>query len=520
MKDCLQDCNENHATCAKLRQQLLVYRRPKYLLDLGSVHDGQICIIDTKGTRRDDVKYAILSYCWGGKQTCKTTSKNLSQRLRGFPLADLPETIRDAVNVTQTLGLGYLWVDALCIQQDIQRHLIQRELDAMPEFYATAAVVISAACAPHSDAGFLKDRDLRYHEYELPLTVMDEGWSVAGRIRLFERSSQKKREPIDMRVWTEPEKNNALCSFRFESERVAWRCRQTADADSDVDLLPPYADFINACSFDGSMFPSMLPTTPDANDEGNMRQYLQHVRDFSARQCESFGDRLVAFETSARSMATAMGWEESQYKAGLWLKDMQRELQWCRDVDGRNGSADWLRPSTTLVPSWSWASVPSAITWNDLNDLDWGRSYTLRVIKCDVELQSSSRPFSGVKGGSLLVEGYALNVFWDGQEFVHRVRFGGRKRTSSRAREQIASNSTGVPSHVQGGNMGNRTQKRGSPIRSDQLVPLEACGLSISAVWDSLLPPASQDVTCLEILDADGFSSGVILHYIGSGRFQ
>jgi hypothetical protein len=159
----------------------------------------------------------------------------------------------------------------------------------------------------------------------------------------------------------------------------------------------------------------MLSPTPTPGDyEGSLREYVQRVSDFSARKWTRFDDRLVAFERTAMYMAKAMGWDASQYKAGLWMKDMQRGLLWCRDGYDNDNSAGNPPADATSVPSWSWASIPSAIIWDDLNCLDWGRCYTLEVLKCEVRLQPL-RPYAGVKRGSLFVKGYALEVFWNGQ---------------------------------------------------------------------------------------------------------
>ncbi|KAH7304632.1 hypothetical protein BKA65DRAFT_560393 [Rhexocercosporidium sp. MPI-PUGE-AT-0058] len=100
----------------------------------------------------------------------------------------------------------------------------------MPEFYAWAAVIISAACAAHSDAGFSGPRDPLYREYELPITLTNEG-------------NTKKDQVVD----------------------------------------------------------------------------------YSARRAESLDDKLVAFERTAKHIAVAIGWDPSQYKAGLWMKDMLRQ---------------------------------------------------------------------------------------------------------------------------------------------------------------------------------------------------
>ena len=67
-------------------------------------------------TRLDD--YVALSYCWGGDQAVKTTKATLEKHKTGIPIYSLPATIRDAITVTRRVGIGFLWVDSLCIIQD------------------------------------------------------------------------------------------------------------------------------------------------------------------------------------------------------------------------------------------------------------------------------------------------------------------------------------------------------------------------------------------------------------------
>ncbi|KAK1659869.1 hypothetical protein BDP55DRAFT_562155, partial [Colletotrichum godetiae] len=114
IRSCLEVCQKNHARCNKYRQQMQSLRQPSYVLDLGSCGDGQIRLIEPG----KNIDFTILTYCWGQPPPdCTTTSTNLQYRLAGFPLKDLPKTIRDAIEVTLALGLQHLWVDALCILQ-------------------------------------------------------------------------------------------------------------------------------------------------------------------------------------------------------------------------------------------------------------------------------------------------------------------------------------------------------------------------------------------------------------------
>ncbi|EXF84618.1 hypothetical protein CFIO01_11754 [Colletotrichum fioriniae PJ7] len=355
-------------------------RQPSYLLDLGSCGDGQIRLIES-GKNTD---FAILTYCWGQPPPdCTTTSTNLQYHLAGFPLKDLPKTIRDAIEVTLALGLQHLWVDALCILQDQDDEIIKNEVNIALEFYARASIVIGAASAPHSNAGFLAPRDLPYHEYELPVAVKDGDKTSDHRLRLLERGFKKKPEPIDER-----------------SERVVFRCRESNLADSDVDELSTSDEIHPSTStFDGSRFATRNTGVDDP--EPHIANWRQQVINYSARQTGRLADKLAAFECIAIiAMAKATGWDPSQCKAGLWMTDMPRELLWCRDCHRQERATTSSPSDLTLTPSWSWAKIRSPVTWLDAKELKWN-DYTLEVVRC-IEVRM------------LVVKGHVLDVLWDG----------------------------------------------------------------------------------------------------------
>jgi hypothetical protein len=55
--------------------------------------------------------YAALSYCWGEKVSRKvfeTNKTTLKRQMTGFDLTDLPPSLRDAVQGTESLGLRFL----------------------------------------------------------------------------------------------------------------------------------------------------------------------------------------------------------------------------------------------------------------------------------------------------------------------------------------------------------------------------------------------------------------------------
>ncbi|KAH8880189.1 HET-domain-containing protein [Thozetella sp. PMI_491] len=468
MRHCMHRCHGKHAKCNKLRQEIQSFKLPKYLLDLGFSGGTQVQMKETQAIQGSNIKYAGLTYCWGEDpvklKTSKTISKNLQHRLDGFSLSELPKTIQDAAEVTRALGLRYLWVDALCIPQDQDEQVIERNLDAMPEFYARAAVVISAARAAHSEAG------------------------------LVERAFEEKREPIDTRAWTQQEHKNALCILRFESGRVLWECQEEKCADSDIADHRPL----------------------------HLVNWAKEVTKFSARRARTLDEKLAAFEKTSKNLAEIMSWDPSQYKAGLWMKDMPRGLLWYRDSHLENDPIAGIPARVTSTPSWSWASIQSPITWEDNYPTKWN-DYTLEVIECTVKLKSCLHPFKNVEKGQLVVKGYVRKAFWNGGEIVEGRSHGEANRTSNTASETGTRNRSRSP--LKPHKAGDQYYRSRSPVGSDRHVhygwhiSAELPMIPIEVVWDTPVEPVPQMVRCLEVRSAVktvGRSYGIVLSYNGS----
>lgn len=101
--------------------------------------------------------YVALSYCWGTNGNVLTTQSNLQSHISGLVLESLPKTIRDAIVVTRSLNIRYLWVDALCIIQDLPEDF-DREVVQMADIYASASLTIAVKEAVGCAEGCLKAR--------------------------------------------------------------------------------------------------------------------------------------------------------------------------------------------------------------------------------------------------------------------------------------------------------------------------------------------------------------------------
>ncbi|OAG05243.1 heterokaryon incompatibility, partial [Paraphaeosphaeria sporulosa] len=58
----------------------------------------------------------------------------------------LPRTINDAISVTEALSIYYLWIDALCIQQDAGEDK-DTVIANMHNIYENSFITIAAASA-------------------------------------------------------------------------------------------------------------------------------------------------------------------------------------------------------------------------------------------------------------------------------------------------------------------------------------------------------------------------------------
>jgi hypothetical protein len=127
--------------------------------DMSTITSLLLVDVDTKClvTTPLETRYVALSYVWGAAEMLVTTYSNIevlreAGSLSGFlPNIRLPITIRDAMNLTRTLGERYLWVDCLCIVQDDPSK--QDSLKSMAFIYANAQFTIVAADAVDANYG-------------------------------------------------------------------------------------------------------------------------------------------------------------------------------------------------------------------------------------------------------------------------------------------------------------------------------------------------------------------------------
>lgn len=165
-KEWLRDCNDNHPGC---RVQL-AHTSPTRLIDVGTLANPRLRLVETKHEVVHDPRYIALSHPWGDTEAYEafTTirndpspkSRDLARFKISIPYADLPKTFKHAVDCTRKLNIPYLWIDSICIIQGPDGDF-RDEAKKMEDVYSGAYCVIAASRAGDQRDGFLGARPQR-----------------------------------------------------------------------------------------------------------------------------------------------------------------------------------------------------------------------------------------------------------------------------------------------------------------------------------------------------------------------
>ncbi|KAF2083428.1 HET-domain-containing protein, partial [Saccharata proteae CBS 121410] len=157
----LKECLEEHKGRCKAEHGRIRTWTPSRLLDVGNVqadNDPKDISGDVRLCKGTDciprASYFTLSHCWGRVVPLRLLSNNIDDFQKRIKLNFLPKTFQDAVVITRTLGIQYLWIDSLCILQDFEDDL-RRESSQMGEVYSNAMCNLAATGARDSAEGFL-----------------------------------------------------------------------------------------------------------------------------------------------------------------------------------------------------------------------------------------------------------------------------------------------------------------------------------------------------------------------------
>ncbi|KAK0616710.1 heterokaryon incompatibility protein-domain-containing protein [Immersiella caudata] len=136
-----------HRTCSE-KHSALCHRdaggRTPFPVSLKLIDVHRWCIVVLPAG--EEPEYAALSYVWGPSQQPSLATDTLQLWSAKGALREhvsLPQTIQDAIQVTQDIGMRFLWVDALCIVQDAEREKAL-QIRQMDRIYSRASLTLAA----------------------------------------------------------------------------------------------------------------------------------------------------------------------------------------------------------------------------------------------------------------------------------------------------------------------------------------------------------------------------------------
>ncbi|KAH9226247.1 hypothetical protein K456DRAFT_1903963, partial [Colletotrichum gloeosporioides 23] len=307
--------------------------------------------------------YAALSYCWGGDQPGKTTKSRLEAYSWTVPWENIGKTIQDAVEVTNNLGLSYLWVDAFCIVQDDQND-IDEEIPQMPDIYNQAVVTIVASRAQACADGFLQYPPLEnIADLIVPLKLRLSRFSGDLEATAFSLKHEYYcSPPTETRGWCFQEKWLSVRLLEFEYERVHWSCASTeqylgeAQPAERLDRFQEnYRRFMISAQGDGSKVTGLSETytsTPAMH-----RLWRRTIGKFTHGRLTKPEDRAIAISGLSQMFSRKL---QDAYYAGLWGQSLPLDLLWQTRAWKAKPT---LRLQNYQGPSWSWFSGNQPISF-------------------------------------------------------------------------------------------------------------------------------------------------------------
>ncbi|KAF8847310.1 HET-domain-containing protein [Acephala macrosclerotiorum] len=334
------------------------------------------------------VTYAALSYVWGSRPADKE---------------DCASTILDSIEVTRELGLQYLWIDRLCINQSDEKekaYLISR----MTTIYEEADFTIIAAAGSGASDGLPGIRSS--HRKPQPKYKLDSGSLLVSTLPDPRRDIF--RSDYWTRGWTYQEGVLSKRRIAFTDHQIYWECQSMATHESinlplflmpstvDEDSELRMADFMLTGIFKGDSYSGGslsnddelvivedddyrldygFPIHREATTRAQLRGLNEHIRAFSKRKLSYETDALPAF----RGILGMYKQNELLYLLHgipMWLGDI------CGDETGAQitlalSVASWYHRAgpdhqmfvsepcqrRSHLPSWTWAGWDGPVTW-------------------------------------------------------------------------------------------------------------------------------------------------------------
>ena len=276
------------------------------------------CLVITRNLGLDTIEYVALSHRWGLEKFITLIFRNIDDFTKRLPLDDLRVVFRDAISLTRSLGIRYIWIDSLCIIQDSADDW-RSESAIMGEIYRNSLFTIAASAAAEGNGNFYVKRDVLN---VTPFSVNIKWKSHEGQYICFKgnlRSSGIADAALNQRGWVIQERSLSPRTVYF-GQQLFWECRELV-----------------ACETCPRGFCLQHDHGERATRVVKIREIDENSKTFNAVSWESVvsaytrcgltkgEDKLIALSGIAKQLRRLYN---ADYIAGLWRSELHQQLHW------------------------------------------------------------------------------------------------------------------------------------------------------------------------------------------------
>lgn len=342
----LKQCDASHQCSLPMSKET-----SNRMTRLRAIDVHELCITSiTPNTR-----YSALSYVWGGVTVAHLMRDNIEElkRPRGLEAYrdEIPLTIRDAIKFVRTMGLEYLWVDALCLIQDDPEDMAHGTT-MMSTIYEHAYITLVAASGLNANSGLpgVSPREVNQITAEVHPEVQLVGVCKTGLLLNELRYSH--------RAWTFQEFHMSRRKLVFMKDLVQYQCIDSFWSE-DREEPPLYPEFQSLM---------LAPINPDKR----IRAFTDLLSQYSTRQA-TYQDDIV------NAMVSVYGKILDKAHGGHFFGVPGAAFDWFMCFYTHTEVADYLERREEL-PSWAWSGWRGKLSWStpgsDEEILAWTAEHT------------------------------------------------------------------------------------------------------------------------------------------------
>ncbi|RBR25503.1 uncharacterized protein FIESC28_01741 [Fusarium coffeatum] len=385
-----------------------------------------------------DTKYLTLSHCWGTGVSMKLPNKLLNIYESQIPLVDLssPEAkvFKEAIWITRCLGYRYLWIDALCINQEDETEK-SIEISQMDQIFSGAEANLSATSASSGADGMIFNREHSLYE------LFPCEWKEPALEKTQDEMLQEKKdylvvrvpreiivcEPVNKRAWVFQERILAPRVIHFCRNRIHWEC--TRETATELQNYSPWIIEEKGIGYSHTKYARYASMEGIDDTKMGKKDWCHRFRGlvdhYSYTSLTFPQDRLASLADIAKKISVDGGLRENEYFAGLWGPDLPEALMW--KANHKAGVRKWDPEHVGYIgPSWSWAGceAETIIGGKDYRD-EWESLVTVIHVWTVPNIPGGSR-FGALADGALILKGRLVEMHRKriGDAFVVSIRDG------------------------------------------------------------------------------------------------